>query len=313
MIVWDGKEWRNLEEQVRANMLDLMRIRDIGLLLAQLGIKVVGKAATEEDLPDPATYYPDDRDNHYGDAYAVGADTPYTYYIFTRPFEGEDGPSWFPIGVFPAPGVPGPAGPPGTISSIDSIGMQVSGSEFRATIYTATIKIGGQEFQNVPVSVEDNITLDPEKGIDYSDDEIEPYKITPEVCLYVHDISIKTNMYYEDRGDIPGFDPIRIRLLSFYPAAIVSFQELLTKWGHAINAPIPCNGVYSDSSGTPQFAPTYIYKSNTSTLVAVGCVYDSYSNIYQYQSETITTSQFPPQGRESIIDTVHKISYEKLF
>ena len=310
MFVWNGKEWRNLEEQVQENMEDLIRIRDAGLLLAQLGIKVVGKADTEGDLPDPATYYPDDRDNHYGDAYAVGAETPYTFYIFTRPFEGEDGPSWFSIGVFPAPGVQGPAGPAGTISSIDSIEMQVGGAELNTTIYTATIKIGSQEFTGVPVKVEDNFTWAPEQGIDASDDLNNPGKLIPEVCLYTHDISIDTAYYDENQGDIPGFEPLRFRLLSFSATPVSSFSDLLAKWGHSNNYTIPCHGIYINSSGTVEFLPTWIYKPNANTLVVVGYVYNSDYYEYQYRYETLTLTQFT--NGATIIDTVHKITYDKL-
>lgn len=311
MFVWNGKEWRNLEEQVQANMEDLIRIRDVGLLLAQLGIKVVGKAGTEEELPDPATYYPDDQDNHYGDAYAVGAATPYTFYIFTRPFEGEDGPSWFPIGVFPAPGVQGPPGPPGTISSIDSIEMEVGGAEFpNKTIYTATIEIGGIEFTGVPIKVEDNFTWDTEKGINASDDPDNPGKLIPEVCLYTHDISIVTAYYDENQGDVPGFDPLRFRLLSFSATPVSSFSDLLAKWGHSTNYTIPCHGRYINSSAGVEFLPTWIYKPNANTLVAVGHDYNSDYYEYQSRSETLTLSQFTSGA--TIIDTVHKISYDKL-
>lgn len=60
-------------------------------------------------MPDPATY-----DGEFGDAYAVGTETPYDLYIWTRAFSGTTGSFWFNIGAFPAPStVPGPIGPQG--------------------------------------------------------------------------------------------------------------------------------------------------------------------------------------------------------
>lgn len=68
-----------------------------------LGVRVVGIAATEADIPE-GTY-------EYGDAYEVGTEPPYDLYIFTRPdgvvhTEGY----WFNTGKFPMPGPQGPKG-----------------------------------------------------------------------------------------------------------------------------------------------------------------------------------------------------------
>lgn len=68
-----------------------------------LGVRVVGVAATEADIPD-GTY-------EYGDAYEVGTEPPYDLYIYTRPdgvvhTEGY----WFNTGKFPMPGPQGPKG-----------------------------------------------------------------------------------------------------------------------------------------------------------------------------------------------------------
>lgn len=68
-----------------------------------LGVRVVGVAPTEGDIP-VGTY-------EYGDAYEVGTEPPYDLYIFTRPdgvvhTEGY----WFNTGKFPMPGPQGPKG-----------------------------------------------------------------------------------------------------------------------------------------------------------------------------------------------------------
>lgn len=108
MITINGKEYRNLEEQVQANKNNIERIIEGEELLARLGIKVVGQVETEEQLPNPVTYL-----GEYGDAYLVGTETPYDYYIYTRPFEGESDPQWFNLGPFPVAGPQGPQGEPG--------------------------------------------------------------------------------------------------------------------------------------------------------------------------------------------------------
>lgn len=68
-----------------------------------LGVRVVGVAATEADIPTG--------EYEYGDAYEVGAEPPYDLYIYTRPdgvvhTEGY----WFNTGKFPMPGPQGPKG-----------------------------------------------------------------------------------------------------------------------------------------------------------------------------------------------------------
>ena len=104
----------NLEEQVQKNASDIQAIIDGNVVLGELGIRVVGQVDTETALPDPATYL-----GAYGDAYLVGAETPYNYYIFTRPFVGEDTPQWFNIGQFPVPGPQGERGPAGEVKKGD--------------------------------------------------------------------------------------------------------------------------------------------------------------------------------------------------
>ena len=111
MLTIDGKQFRNLEEQVRQNQSDIRYILEEEGVLNQFGIKVIGQVTYSSDLPDPSTYQ-----GEYGDAYAVGVETPYELYIFTRQFSGNEGPIWFNIGRFPMPGpqgVQGPRGPQG--------------------------------------------------------------------------------------------------------------------------------------------------------------------------------------------------------
>lgn len=108
MLTIDGKQFRNLEEQVRQNQSDIKYILEEEGVLNQFGIKVIGQVTSSSQLPDPNTYQ-----GEYGDAYAVGTETPYELYIYTRQFSGQTSPSWFNIGQFPMPGPQGIQGPQG--------------------------------------------------------------------------------------------------------------------------------------------------------------------------------------------------------
>lgn len=108
MLAFGNKEFRNLQEQVLENMKNIQDIMDGTTVLAEFGIKVIGQVDSAEDLPDPDEY-----DGEYGDAFVVGTEAPYDYYIFTRAFEGDPTPQWFDLGVFPQPGPQGPQGATG--------------------------------------------------------------------------------------------------------------------------------------------------------------------------------------------------------
>ncbi len=108
MLAFGNKEFRNLQEQVLKNMDDIASIESGAMVIGEFGIRVIGQVTNPADLPDPELY-----DGEYGDAFLVGTETPYDYYIFTRPFEGALEPTWVNIGVFPAPGPQGPAGQDG--------------------------------------------------------------------------------------------------------------------------------------------------------------------------------------------------------
>lgn len=109
MFVIDGKEYRNLEEQVKKNKEDIARHYEISRVLNGLGIKVLGRVNTEEDLPDPVDY-----DGEYGDCYLVGLEdaTSFDYYVWTRENAdvGHYSPYWLNIGNLQIAGPQGPAG-----------------------------------------------------------------------------------------------------------------------------------------------------------------------------------------------------------
>ena len=108
MFTIDKKEYRNLQEQVLKNKEDIAYHYSIDRVLADFGIRVIGRVDTPEEIqeqPIPAGGY------QYGDAYAVGAlNSIYDYYIYTRPFEGETENQWFNIGALQ---IEGPVGPQG--------------------------------------------------------------------------------------------------------------------------------------------------------------------------------------------------------
>ena len=110
MLTIDGKQYRNLEEQVRKNKEDIQSIIDASAILNAFGIKVVGQVDTSDKLPNPADY-----PGEYGDAYLVGTATPYDYYIFTRPNDTHPTAYWLNIGEFPLAGPQGDTGPQGPV------------------------------------------------------------------------------------------------------------------------------------------------------------------------------------------------------
>ena len=92
-------------------MDDIQYILEEEGVLNEFGIKVVGQITSTSQLPDPDTY-----EGEFGDAYAVGTSTPYTFYIYTRANGQMAEPFWFNIGQFPVAGpqgVQGPTGPAG--------------------------------------------------------------------------------------------------------------------------------------------------------------------------------------------------------
>jgi len=88
MLAFGNKEFRNLQEQVLKNMDDIAAIEGGSMVIGEFGIKVVGQVESPDDLPDPETF-----EGEYGDAYLVGTQTPYDYYIYTRAFENEEYPT----------------------------------------------------------------------------------------------------------------------------------------------------------------------------------------------------------------------------
>ena len=107
MLKHNGKELRNLEEQVLKNQEDIENLKTSSNL-AELGIKIITETpfASESDLPLPYA-------GNYGDGFLVGSEAPYDLYIWTRADNEYNG-TWFNFGPLNAPSViPGPVGPQG--------------------------------------------------------------------------------------------------------------------------------------------------------------------------------------------------------
>lgn len=257
MITFDGKVYRNLEEQVLANTKNLEEIHHVGLLLAQLGIKVVGEAATEEDLPDPAQYHADDREHHYGDAYAVGADTPYYFYIFTRPFEGETDPHWFPIGLFPLPGPKGDKGDPGDSADFDSANFVSSG--FNEPNITGTLNLVSESTtKSIPMAV--TRPIKPGLGISLSTDAVGV--TAPSIELFNHHIIMDENYQDQYLEDHFGWR-VEFDVISTGSDAIPSFIDFCAQWRAQQSSDTGCQfpavGVKTDTpyAGGPLYHNTF--------------------------------------------------------
>jgi hypothetical protein len=110
MLTIDGKELRNLEEQVEKNKQDILFIINEQGSLNQFGIKVVGQIDILNNLPTVDEYKQSNPEWEYGDAYAVGVTSPYSLYILTRANGTHTEDYWFNIGQFPLQGPKGDAG-----------------------------------------------------------------------------------------------------------------------------------------------------------------------------------------------------------
>lgn len=116
MLKYDGKEFRNLEEQVAKNKSDIEYLFESQGVLNEFGIKVIGVVDSAYLLPESS--------EDYGDAYAVGVQPPYDIYIWTRANNVHPNDYWFNIGEFPLQGPQGPKGDKGDIGNTGERGIQ---------------------------------------------------------------------------------------------------------------------------------------------------------------------------------------------
>ena len=101
-------ELRNLQEQVLKNKEDILKHFQRDEVLADFGIRIIGQVETEEELNAIPT-----EGLEYGDAYAVGTQSPFNYYIWTRANNLSDTDYWFAFGEIAIAGPQGPKGDKG--------------------------------------------------------------------------------------------------------------------------------------------------------------------------------------------------------
>ena len=109
MITVDGKQLRNLQEQVEKNKRDIQDFKDANQTIAEFGIYVQGILSDASLLPEVG--------ENYGDAYLIGTTTPYDMRVWTR-IDGGAG-TWVDLGAFP---LQGPKGDRGEIGSVIATG-----------------------------------------------------------------------------------------------------------------------------------------------------------------------------------------------
>lgn len=113
MDIINKNKFRTLESTVDVLVDAVNQHYNVDRVLTDWGIKVVGRADTYEELlqiANPETYTGD-----YGNAYAVGVDAPFDYYVWTRADinSGHDHDYWLDIGPISIQGPQGPQGPKG--------------------------------------------------------------------------------------------------------------------------------------------------------------------------------------------------------
>lgn len=115
MIIGD-KQYLNLEKAVDWCTDKLNAYLEGKATLDLFGIKILGILTDISEAP-KLNY-------EYGDAYGVGIQPPYTYWIYTRSDNAEIDGTFVNIGVFPAYGPKGPQGPKGDKGDRGEIGPQ---------------------------------------------------------------------------------------------------------------------------------------------------------------------------------------------
>ena len=70
-FVYDNKTYRNLQQQVKENMLDIARLQDSNIL----GLDIKAIVPTNNDLPTAA---------EQGNIYAVGTEEPFELYVYNN-------------------------------------------------------------------------------------------------------------------------------------------------------------------------------------------------------------------------------------
>ena len=107
----NGDTLYNLENQVLKNKEDIYTLQHADQILASFGIKIVGHVDDINNLPSVEWYKENYPTWDYGDAYTVGATSPYDFIILTRADAEHAFDYWFNFGAIV--GATGPQGPQG--------------------------------------------------------------------------------------------------------------------------------------------------------------------------------------------------------
>lgn len=143
MIVYNNKEYRNLVEQVQKNKADIEDWNSKEDTLANFGIRIIGKVASEDKLPkiidsEGKQVY------EYGDAFMVGSDedADYEYFVCTRPTTEVSVAHWQDIGSLSIIGPQGAKGDEGvSVSAAHVVGYGESQVEQDGLSMTKTTNI----------------------------------------------------------------------------------------------------------------------------------------------------------------------------
>ena len=122
MLKFGNREFRNLQEQVLKNMCDIQDIEQGATVLATFGIKVVGQVNQASDLPAPTTYQ-----GNLGDAFLVGTQAPYLYYIYAKAYDGQEQAAFYNLGEFPKQGPKGDTGNAAGFGTVSATATSVVG------------------------------------------------------------------------------------------------------------------------------------------------------------------------------------------
>lgn len=129
-ITIGDKVYRNLQEQVEHNKKKIEEHYARDRVLADYGITVLGKLASEDDIPDG--------EYNYGDAFMIGTEEPYHMWIYTRNVVENKG--FTDAGALSVQGPKGDTGPEGaSIQNLERVSEAVHDND-RYTVTDNTIR-----------------------------------------------------------------------------------------------------------------------------------------------------------------------------
>lgn len=210
MLKFGNKEFRNLQEQVEANKLNIQNLREAKVVLEEFGIKIVGEVATTADVPSVADYKAAHEDWEYGDAYAIGSVPPHIIYILTKANDNHLVDYWFNLGEFPARG---PQGPTGLQGPIGAQGPQGNKGDQGIQGPTGAIGPTGVGISSVTID-EDNVI-----HVTLSNEQTQDLPLTG-APLYYHHIIVTTENYGEYKiccTDYISTDSVTFTINNFDP------------------------------------------------------------------------------------------------